>query len=161
VVNLTELWHQLVDSVGRASPFVRGYLIDAFPVSFERGLFVIGFDKEFADQRGLVDTTRNHALLATKLSEFGHPHAQVKFVEAEAPNGWERRAAAPAPAPAPVAKPSAPAKTAPETSAAPAAPVEKKPAPAPVVFNKEEFKNDPLIKKALEVFKGSIVDVRS
>jgi hypothetical protein len=28
-------------------------------------------------------------------------------------------------------------------------------------FNKEEFKNDPLIKKALEVFKGQIVDVRT
>ena len=33
--------------------------------------------------------------------------------------------------------------------------------PAPVAFNKEEFKNDPLIKKALEVFKGTIVEVRS
>lgn len=160
VVNLTELWHQLVDSVGRASPFVRGYLIDAFPVSFERGLLVIGFDKEFADQRGLVDTTRNHHLLATKLGELGHAHAQIKFVEAEAPDGWERRAAVPPPAPVAAAKPKAPAKPAAEAPPAPAAP-EKKPAPAPVVFNKDEFKNDPLIKKALEVFKGSIVDVRN
>jgi hypothetical protein len=33
--------------------------------------------------------------------------------------------------------------------------------PEPRPFNKEEFKNDPLIQKALEVFKGRIVEVRS
>jgi hypothetical protein len=30
-----------------------------------------------------------------------------------------------------------------------------------VPFNKEDFKNDPLIQKALEVFKGTIVEVRA
>ena len=28
-------------------------------------------------------------------------------------------------------------------------------------FSKEDFKNDPLIKKALEIFKGTIVEVRA
>ena len=28
-------------------------------------------------------------------------------------------------------------------------------------FNKEDFKNDPLIQKALEIFKGQIVEVHS
>jgi hypothetical protein len=28
-------------------------------------------------------------------------------------------------------------------------------------FNKDDFKNDPLIKKALEIFKGTIVEVRA
>jgi hypothetical protein len=32
--------------------------------------------------------------------------------------------------------------------------------PAPTLLNKEDFKNDPLIKEALEVFKGTIVEVR-
>ena len=36
---------------------------------------------------------------------------------------------------------------------------EKKSAPVP--FNKETFKNDPLIQKALEIFKGQIVEVRA
>ena len=37
-----------------------------------------------------------------------------------------------------------------------------KPAPAaPGSFDKEEFRNDPLIKAALEAFRGQIVDVRS
>jgi hypothetical protein len=33
--------------------------------------------------------------------------------------------------------------------------------PASVSFNKNDFKNDPLIQKALEIFKGQIVDVRA
>jgi DNA polymerase-3 subunit gamma/tau len=59
-----------------------------------------------------------------------------------------------APPQAPATKP-APAGKA--VSAA-AAPKEKS---APVPFNKDDFKNDPLIQKALEVFKGQIVEVRA
>jgi hypothetical protein len=45
----------------------------------------IGFDPEFADHLPLVDNSKNHALIQTKLAELGHPHAQVKFIKAEAP----------------------------------------------------------------------------
>jgi DNA polymerase-3 subunit gamma/tau len=157
--NLRELWARLVDAVGKASPFTRGYLLDAHPVSFEKSIFIIGFDPEFEDHLGLVDNSRNHTLLATKLSELGHHNAMIKFVKAEAPGGWERPAA-PAPTPAPSApKTAAPAPASKTTASAPAPAVEKKSAPVP--FNKEEFKNDPLIKKALEIFKGTIVEVRA
>jgi hypothetical protein len=30
-----------------------------------------------------------------------------------------------------------------------------------VPYSKDDFKNDPLIKKALEIFKGQIVEVRA
>jgi hypothetical protein len=33
--------------------------------------------------------------------------------------------------------------------------------PPPASSSKDDFKNDPLIQKALEVFKGQIVEVRS
>jgi hypothetical protein len=33
--------------------------------------------------------------------------------------------------------------------------------PQPFVFDKEQFKNDPLIKQALEIFKGTLVEVRA
>ena len=172
-VNLVELWHQLVEAVGRVSPFTRGYLIDAHPVSFEKGVLIIGYDPEFVDHLGLVDNSRNHTLLATKLSELGHPNSMIKFIKAEAPAGWERKPttilpptvtpAPPAPAPAApkaaAAANGATAKAAVAPAAAPAAPAEKK--TVSVAFNKDEFKNDPLIQKALEVFKGSIVDVRN
>jgi hypothetical protein len=40
-------------------------------------------------------------------------------------------------------------------------PTEAKPkAGAPVLLNKDEFLNDPLIRQALEVFKGRIMEVR-
>jgi hypothetical protein len=158
--NLPELWSRLVDAVGRVSPFTRGYLIDAHPVSFEKNVLVIGYDPEFADHLGLVDNSRNHTLLATKLAEIGHHGAMIKFVKAEAPAGWERSAPAPASATAPTATKAASGTAAPkpvDSAAAPAA--EKK--PASVAFNKEDFKNDPLIKKALEIFKGTIVEVRA
>jgi len=155
--NLKELWARLVEAVGKASPFTRGYLLDAHPVSFEKSIFVIGFDPEFEDHLGLVDNSRNHTLLATKLSELGHHNAMIRFVKAEAPAGWERPVA-PAPAPA-ATKTSTPAPAS-KSAEAPLAPVaEKKSAPVP--FNKEDFKNDPLIKKALEIFKGTIVEVRA
>ncbi len=158
--NLAGLWAQLVEAVGKASPFTRGYLLDAHPVSFEKSILVIGFDPEFEDHLSLVDNSRNHTLLATKLAELGHANAMIKFVKAEAPAGWQRPAPAPpAPAPAPAVPKAAPAAAAAKTpEAAPQPVAEKK--PAPVAINKEEFKNDPLIKKALEIFKGTIIEVR-
>jgi DNA polymerase-3 subunit gamma/tau len=156
--DLPELWHKLIDAVGRVSPFTRGYLIDAHPVSFEKGVLVIGFDPEFEDHLGLVDNSRNHTLLATKLAELGHPNAMIKFIKAEAPAGWVRRSTAP-PAPAPAA-PRSSATAHPPANAAVAAPAAEKKA-APVPFNKDDFKNDPLIHKALEIFKGTIVEVRA
>jgi DNA polymerase-3 subunit gamma/tau len=159
--DLNELWSNLIEAVGRVSPFTRGYLIDAHPVSFVKSVLTIGFDPEFADHIGLVDNSRNHTLLATKLAELGHANCQIKFVKAEAPAGWERKTIAATPTAAPVvakAATSASATAKPvENSAAPVA--EKK--TAPVAFNKDDFKNDPLIQKALEIFKGTIVEVRA
>jgi hypothetical protein len=80
--SLERLWAQVLDAVGRASPFTRTYLLEAHPVSFERNTFVVGFDPEFKDHLGLVDNPKNRTLIQTKLAEFGHANSQVKFVEA-------------------------------------------------------------------------------
>jgi DNA polymerase-3 subunit gamma/tau len=158
--NLIELWPQLIEAIGRVSPFTRGYLIDAHPVSFDKGVLVIGFDPEFEDHLGLVDNARNHTLLTTKLAELGHANAMIKFIKAEAPPGWNRKSVAAAPLPAPAAaKPASPVAPAKTAEAAPAAEVAKKTTSVP--FSKDDFKNDPLIQKALEVFKGTIVEVRA
>ena len=156
--NLPELWSRLVEAVGSVSTFTRSYLLNAHPVSFEKNVLTIGFDPEFEDYLGLVDNSRNHAMLTTKLAELGHHNAMVKFIKAEAPAGWARPVAS-APASAPATATTKPA-TAAATKTASAAPgAEKK--PAPVAFSKDDFKNDPLIKKALELFKGTIVEVRA
>jgi DNA polymerase-3 subunit gamma/tau len=156
--DLETLWAQLKEAVGRVSPFTRSYLVDANPVSFVKNVLVIGFDPEFADHLGLVDNARNHTLLQTKLAELGHANCQIKFIKAEAPVGQIAKPATPVPA-APIAAaiPTQVAPAAKTISIAPAA--EKK--SAPIAFNKDTFKNDPLIQKALEIFKGQIVEVRS
>jgi hypothetical protein len=162
--DLAGLWAKLVEAVGRVSPFTRSYLVDAQPVLFEKNIFTIGFDPEFKDHLGLVDNARNHTLLQTKLAELGHANAQIKFVKIEA-------SAARVPQPAQVASPAlaAPKRlVSPERSGggteggAPASstPVAKE-KPGSVSFNKNDFKNDPLIQKALEIFKGQIVEVRA
>jgi DNA polymerase-3 subunit gamma/tau len=151
--DLLQLWSRLIETVAKVSPFTRSYLVDAHPVSFEKNILVIGFDPEFEDHLGLVDNARNHTLLQTKLAELGHPNCQIKFVKAEAPANRPQIAPAPvAPEPTPQPAPAA-------AKPAAAAPPEKK--IAPVAFNKNDFKNDPLIQRALEMFKGQIVEVRA
>ncbi|MGO9584738.1 MAG: DNA polymerase III subunit gamma/tau [Limisphaerales bacterium] len=160
--DLAGLWTKLVEAVGRVSPFTRSYLVDANPVSFDKNLLTIGFDPEFEDHLGLVDNARNHTLLQTKLAELGHANAQIKFVKIEA-------SAALVSQPAKVASPAAPKQlVSPERSGGGTeggVPASSTPAakskPASVAFDKNDFKNDPLIQKALEIFKGSIVEVRA
>jgi DNA polymerase-3 subunit gamma/tau len=152
--DLAGLWTKLVEAVGRVSPFTRSYLVDANPVSFDKNILTIGFDPEFADHLGLVDNARNHTLLQTKLAELGHANAQIRFVKVEAPAGGAQppaNIASPAPATPKKGRAASPA------TSAPAA----KEKPASVPFNKNDFKNDPLIQKALEIFKGQIVEVRA
>ena len=147
-------------AVGRASPFARSYLLEAHPVSFSKNVLTIGFDPEFADHLGLVDNAKNRTLVQTKLSELGFAEAQVKFVKAEAPANLARP---PQPGiegpPQPAAV--APAPDAPDSAKAEGAGSRDKPKAGSVPLHREDFKNDPLIQKALEIFKGQIVEVRS
>ena len=159
---LGELWTALLEAVGRASPFTRTYLLEAHPVSLAKNILTIGFDPAFEDHLTLVDNSRNHALLQTKLAELGHPNSQIKFIKADAPVA---RATTPAPVPTPA---SAPAQPPPAPRAEPVVPKpQATPAPAAkeklasIPFSKDDFKNDPLIQKALEMFKGQIVEVRA
>ena len=152
--DLAELWTQLMEAVGRVSPFTRSYLVDANPVSFEKNILVIGFDPEFEDHLGLVDNARNHTLLQTKLAELGHPNCQIKFIKAEAPVG---RVAKPSRQPPAASNP--PRRIAAKRPRRRQPPPKRNPRRSP--FNKDDFKNDPLIQKALEIFKGQIVEVRA
>jgi hypothetical protein len=148
-----------VDAVGRASPFARSYLLEAHPVSFNNRLLIVGFDPEFADHLELVDSAKNRTLVQTKLSEFGFSDAQVKFIKAPTDRVRPAQPASADPQPALTA----PAHPAPAsmTSKEKPLPSQNRSKPEPVPFNKDDFKNDPLIQKALEVFKGQIVEVRA
>ena len=164
--SLATLWSDLVEAVARVSPFTRSYLVKGFPVSLEKNVLTIGFDPEFADGIPLVDNAKNHALLQTKLKELGVPEPQVKFVRAEAPSPNATpeptgprapsppQAASQTPSPAPILPPQ-------PSPAAVQKPAENGAAKAKTTkLNPSDFKNDPLIKEALEVFKGQIIEVR-
>jgi len=159
--DLPELWARLIEAVGRVSQFTRTYLLDAHPISFALGVLTIGFDPEFEDHLGLVDNARNHTLLQTKLTELGHPNTQIKFIKAEAPAGQAAGTATPTPAVAAASTVAAPAAAASKPGESGTGAKHAKEKPAPVTFNKSDFKNDPLIQKALEIFKGQIVEVRA
>jgi DNA polymerase-3 subunit gamma/tau len=153
--DIENLWTQLLDAVGRASPFMKTYLLESHPVALNKTAFTIGFDPEFKDHLGLVDNAKNRTILETKLRELGHSDVSIRFIQAPAPAGRGRRA----PEPPPVERRSretsfqAPQR---QTVAAPAIQ-----SATPLGFSKDDFKNDPLIKKALEIFKGTIVEVRA
>lgn len=159
--DLAGLWSGVVDAVNRASPFMRTYFLEAHPVSFNKSLLTIGFPAEFEDHISLVDIPRNHELLRTKLAELGHRGVQFKFVKAERPAEYPPNVpAVPASAPAAPATPAKAPNPAPlKATAQPPGAVKDKPTSVP--FNKDEFKSDPLIQKALEIFKGQIVEVRA
>ncbi len=157
---LAGLWLKLVDAVGRVSPFTRSYLVDAQPVSFEKNLLTIGFDPEFEDHLGLVDNARNHTLLQTKLAELGHANAQIKFVKTEASAVAAKQIESVGVQTSACSADTLKHELQQAKPVVPATPAAK-PKPAPVTFDKNDFKNDPLIQKALEIFKGQIVEVRA
>jgi DNA polymerase-3 subunit gamma/tau len=155
---LAKIWSEVLEAVGRVSPFVKTYLLAARPVGLAKNVLTIGFDPEFADQLELADTSNNRILIQTKLKELGKGTCQVKFVKAEGPP----------PGPPPEQEPTASA-AAESRSSRNAAPVRlpstpsssSSPPPEVTSIKEEDFKNDPLIRKALEIFRGQIVEVRS
>ena len=157
--DLPALWQEVIESASRASTFAKAYLIKTHPVSFTKGTLVLGLDPEFEDEFSMLDTPKNRTLVQTKLAELGHQNASVRFVIASAPEGWAKPETETLPpneaAPSPAAR--APIATA--RSAEPIAPAAPK--AAPIQLSKEDFKNDPLIKRALEIFRGQIVEVRA
>jgi DNA polymerase-3 subunit gamma/tau len=136
--SLDEAWDYAVEHLGKVTPLAKTYLVGAQPLGLEGNVLTIGFDPEFAERREFVDTARNRELLQARLKEKLRMDVSIKFEVAEA-------TAPPAP------KASKPPE---RKSAAATEGVEA------VKRNPEDFKNDPLIKKALEIFRGTVVEVR-
>ncbi|MCG3150168.1 MAG: DNA polymerase III subunit gamma/tau [Verrucomicrobiae bacterium] len=137
--SIDDAWAYAVEHLHKVNALTKSYLVGARPLGLKAGILTIGLDPEFPERREFVDNTRNKEVLQTRLREKLHTDIAVKFELSEsiAPSPSPRLPASPATKPAPP------------------------PTPAPRrAVNPEEFKNDPLIKKALEIFKGTIVEVR-
>ncbi|NQU11539.1 hypothetical protein HQ590_12160, partial [bacterium] len=135
---LAEAWAYAVGHLAKVNALAGSYLVGTRPIGLRGKVLVVGFDAEFAERREFVDTGRNRELLQHKLKEKLHREVGLKFevVDNLAPAAPPPGREAPAPG--------RPARSDPSSS--------KK--------NAADFRDDPLIKKALEVFKGHIVEVR-
>ena len=142
-IDLQALWLLLAAAASKASPFMQTYFQQAHAVSFSNGTFVIGVTEEHL---GLVDNKHNHEMLAKQLAALGHADVQFRFTSEPPPEGLQS-----APTLEPVGELPPASRAKPRKSMA---------APQPEKIDPEEFKNDQLIKKALELFRGRIVEVR-
>jgi DNA polymerase-3 subunit gamma/tau len=132
-VSIEEAWAYAMEHLGKVNPIVKSYLVGTRPLGMQGNVLVVGFDQEFADRKEFADRPRNIEVLQAKLKEKLRMDVALKFEVV--------KSATPMPARTPT--PSATVKGA-----------------EPVKKSLDEFKNDPLIKKALEIFKGTIVEVR-
>ena len=142
--DLPTVWAAMLDTLG---VFSRAYFQEAFLKSIEGDDVIIGFPEAFAPQMELANSKETSQSLIAALSKAGHSIRTVSYVIAERPSDW-----IPLAMDAPGAS---------EAAVEPATNAGGEPLPPKGPINKEEFENDPLIKKALEVFKGQIVDVRN
>ena len=142
-IDLQALWLLLAAAASKASPFMQTYFQQAHAVSFSNGTFVIGVTEEHL---GLVDNKHNHEMLAKQLAALGHVDVQFRFTSEPPPEGLQS-----APTLESIGELPAASRAKPGKSMA---------TPQPEKIDPEEFKNDQLIKKALELFRGRIVEVR-
>ena len=154
---LATLWSAAVEAVGRSSRFVRSYLAQAHPLSLDQNLLVIAFAADQADQLDLVDNAKNRAVIQTALKGLGAGDLQVKFVKLP-PAAGPRATLPPPPAPEAVPAPAPKPKPKPAATSVAEAKVDLAPPKPPSL---EDFKDDPLIKQALEIFKGQLVNVKT
>jgi len=100
-----------------------------------------------------LDTARNVATLQSVLQAITGKTITLRFVASESLSVPELVS--------PASAPSQPSRETPRSPSPESRSTDVKPkAAAPVLLNKEEFLNDPLIRQALEVFKGRIMEVR-
>ncbi|MGD0061465.1 MAG: DNA polymerase III subunit gamma/tau [Verrucomicrobiia bacterium] len=130
-VSLEDAWASAVEHLGRVTPIAKSYLVGTRPLGMQGNVLVVGFDQEFAERKEFADRPRNIEVLQAKLKEKLRMDVALKFEVVKSAT------------PTPARTPSAPVR-----------------GTEPVKKSLDEFKNDPLIKKALEIFKGTIVEVR-
>jgi hypothetical protein len=83
---MTDLWHKLLDRVGRVSPFTRSYLLEAIGSKFSDNKLTILFPPDFEGIE-LVKNARNMKLLQKHISELGGgANCAVEFLQLPPPS---------------------------------------------------------------------------
>ena len=144
--DLAELWASLLEAVGRASPFTRTYLLEAHPVSFQQERIHDRFRPRIRGPHRPGGQRPQPRLAPNQAARTRPPERPVQVHQGRGPAGRASTAG----------RPPRPARSAPATRR-PSAPPAAKPAAAPpppakeklasVPFSKDDFKNDPLIRR--------------
>ncbi len=142
------VWQVLMAQLPHSEGLLRAALQQSRAESWSRDTLTIAHPPE-----AYLDTVRNIGTLQTVLQTITGKRVSLRFVVSES-------LSVPEPAASGVGL-AASARESARPSAPEVKPMEAKPkAGAPVLLNKDEFLNDPLIRQALEVFKGRIMEVR-
>lgn len=79
-VPLDVIWAQLLERVGKKSPFTRGYLLEAIPQALQDDALTIGYEPECHDYIDLVNNQKTNLVICSSLKEMGFDCGQVRFV---------------------------------------------------------------------------------
>jgi len=136
-------WRTIVERTGKAAPLAKANLVDALPIAVSADKVKIAFEPEFAEHMEQAGMPRSRAALQKALSDFLRRPVSVDFTTAQIQRP-ERNADGEAP---------------PEKKKQnPDAGVEKKSGPEP--RSRHDWLKNEAVRKTLDMFNGSIVDVR-
>jgi DNA polymerase-3 subunit gamma/tau len=142
------VWQVLMAQLPHSEGLLRAALQQSRAESWSRDTLTIAHPPE-----AYLDTVRNIGTLQTVLQTITGKKVSLRFVVSESLSVPELAAA--------MVGPSTSARENARSSTPEVKPTEaKSKAVAPTLLNKDEFLNDPLIRQALEVFKGRIMEVR-
>jgi DNA polymerase-3 subunit gamma/tau len=152
-INLHSVWNQLLQKVGKDNPFLHSYLADGHPLEMDGQVIIVGYPLSQVDQMEMVDNKKNHQAIESLLEALGYPGLKLRLIRSEKLQ--------------PLEKPTVAINTNEETSPDENHSKQQNSSNEPsngapkVPIDPEEFLNDPLIKQALEVFKGRMLKVES
>ena len=148
-----ELWASVLKAVAKKSKFALSYLRQGFLVQPFDADHRIGFPPGSEETMNLVDNEKNKQMLLEIFGALGVEMPRLRFVITPPPEGWmapEWEDEEPTPT----------ASTSPMNGGTGGGSKEASTPKQPERLDPGEFKDDPLIKEALRIFKGQIVDVR-
>ena len=142
---LSAEWHNFVERVGRVASLARGYLLDAKPLVVTAAHVTIGFDPEFASNKDKMDVPRNLKAVEKVLSEMLTRTVTVDFRVLDAKST----------VPGDIKVKLTHAGIAGQTDAGLSPEAKEK-----TNQSRQEWINNPAVRKTLEMFNGDIVDIR-
>ncbi|HON06583.1 MAG TPA: DNA polymerase III subunit gamma/tau [Verrucomicrobiota bacterium] len=143
---LQQLWSQLIEGTRSQSSFLPTLLGQCQPVSLEENVLTVSVSPDIL---GLLDDSKNLNIIKGILSGLGHSGVEIKFAKVK-PQSEQQQ---------PTQQPHTVKKTVQQKTKATTQPSVLENIEKPVSV--EDFKNDPLIKEALERFRGKIIDVKN